>query len=72
MVELTGLDWKSARVRAGLSQAEASRLLGISQSQLSRFEQGERSIPEDKKLRLLEIITEKQRELQRGHTGCSL
>lgn len=35
---------KTARERKGLSQIDASRILGVSQSYLSRIESGERDI----------------------------
>lgn len=61
--ELTRLDWKTMRVRAALNQTEAARLIGISQSELSRFERGERKLCEDLKLKLLKLILKRQSKL---------
>jgi DNA-binding transcriptional regulator YiaG len=60
--EFTSLDWKSARIRAALTQSEAARLLGISQSQLSRFELGERTLSKGMEEQLLKLIIERQME----------
>lgn len=61
--ELTPLDWKTMRVRAGLNQTEAAELIGVSQSELSRFEQGQRQLPEALKIKLLKVILNMQTKL---------
>lgn len=57
-----GIDFKSARVHARLSQAQVARLLGIHQATLSRFESGKGFLSSEKKLLYVGILA--QREAQ--------
>lgn len=59
---MTAAALRAARRRLRLSQTELAELLGVSQSQLSRWETGERPIPYAEWLaaRLLEIERERK------------
>lgn len=56
MVEVNGLEFKIARLRAGYRQYEVAALLGIHPSQLSEIESGRRKPSVELRERLLEIL----------------
>lgn len=61
---MTASEIKEARKAAGLSQEALAKLLGMSQTMLSRMEQGERDPEPDFRDRLRDVIeshTEEQR-----------
>lgn len=55
-------DFKSARTRARLTQAELAKRVGITQSQISRFEAGKAHIEQDVILRIIRQIIQAQEE----------
>ena len=59
-MEWRPIDFKTARVRARMSQAALAAQLGISQKQLSRFELGRVPLRQEKKQLAYQIIMETQ------------
>lgn len=59
----TPLDFRSARVRARLTQGDLARHLGITQSTISRFEEGTLNLTPSQQISLIELILKKQKEL---------
>ena len=62
-MQWTTPDFKSARVRARLTQAELARRVGITQSRLSRFEAGKAELNTEQVLRVIQEIIRAQGEV---------
>lgn len=62
---LDPFDFKSARVRARLTQQQVAKALGIQQSHLSEFETGRRKLPAARQMELLSLIVKAQEALGR-------
>lgn len=58
MMEVNGIEFKIARIRAGLRQYEIAAQLGIHPCQLSEIEAGRRQPSEEVLQRLLQIFSQ--------------
>lgn len=63
--QLSPLDFKISRIRAGLKQKEAARAIGVSPRMLAYFEAGQRNLSLDKKLALIKLVVDRQAGLER-------
>ena len=69
---MSGQELRAARRAAGISQDELSVLLGMSQTMLSRIEQGMRAAPDDMRERLQRAVDHHEAERRRRLRDFSL